>query len=69
MKPSVNLFVNTTRRAALSSTSGRFIITLAPRLKPPPTVSDAIPCTAALNLFSVGALVTSFTVPPIDPEP
>src|SRR5579862_20291 len=69
IQPSTYLSVSTTRSASESCTTGRFSIRLPPRLKPPPTVPDAVTSAALLKLSSCGALVTSFTVPPIEPEP
>src|ERR1700678_4691235 len=67
--PSVYLSVSTTRMAATSSIKGRFSIRLPPRLNPPPVVPDPIPSTEPSNTLSLGSLVTTLTVPPMDPDP
>src|SRR6516162_3364295 len=69
IQPSVYLSVSTTRNASASLTSGTFSIRLPPRLKPPPTVPEPKTSAVPLDSLSCGALVTSLTVPPMEPAP
>src|SRR6185437_1522474 len=58
-----------TRRRANPSVRDTFNIKLPPRLKPPPLVPDPKALTEPSNRLNCGEWVTSFTVPPIEPEP